>query len=97
MTRDQLLNAFLASETRPIFLWVPCPLTTWYRWNWEQNESLIIHQEIVSDVLKHLDIRNSIWPEGVHLRVLRELAEVLIKTLSIIYQQSWLSGEVPVD
>ncbi|KAK4826305.1 hypothetical protein QYF61_007152 [Mycteria americana] len=36
-------------------------------------------------------------PDGIHPRVLRELAEVLTKPLSIIYQQSWLNGEVPVD
>ena len=36
-------------------------------------------------------------PDGIHPRVLRELAEVLTKPLSIIYQQSWLTGEVPVD
>jgi len=29
--------------------------------------------------------------------VLRELAEELAKPLSIIYQQSWLTGEVPDD
>jgi len=29
--------------------------------------------------------------------VLRELAEEVAKPLSIIYQQSWLSGEVPHD
>ncbi|KAK4817083.1 LOW QUALITY PROTEIN: hypothetical protein QYF61_027914 [Mycteria americana] len=33
----------------------------------------------------------------IHPRVLRELAEVLTKPLSILYQQSWLRGEVPVD
>ena len=36
-------------------------------------------------------------PDGIHPRELRELAEVLTKPLSIIYQQSWLTGEVPVD
>uniref|UniRef100_A0A493TN14 Reverse transcriptase domain-containing protein n=1 Tax=Anas platyrhynchos platyrhynchos TaxID=8840 RepID=A0A493TN14_ANAPP len=36
-------------------------------------------------------------PDGIHPRVLRELAEELAKPLSIIYQQSWLSGEVPAD
>ncbi|GAB0209271.1 mitochondrial enolase superfamily member 1 [Grus japonensis] len=36
-------------------------------------------------------------PDGIHPRVLRELAEELAKPLSIIYQQSWLTGEVPDD
>uniref|UniRef100_A0A8C3B661 Reverse transcriptase domain-containing protein n=1 Tax=Cairina moschata TaxID=8855 RepID=A0A8C3B661_CAIMO len=36
-------------------------------------------------------------PDGTHPRILRELAEELAKPLTIIYQQSWLSGEVPVD
>ena len=36
-------------------------------------------------------------PDGIHLRVLKELAGVLAKPLYIIYQQSWLTGEVPTD
>ena len=36
-------------------------------------------------------------PDGIHPRVLKELAGVLTKLLSIIYQQSWLTGEVPTD
>ena len=35
--------------------------------------------------------------EGIHPRVLRELVEELAKPLSIIYQQSWLTREVPDD
>ncbi|GAB0204867.1 mitochondrial enolase superfamily member 1 [Grus japonensis] len=35
--------------------------------------------------------------DGIQPKVLRELEEVLTKPLSIIYQQSWLTGEVPVD
>ena len=34
-------------------------------------------------------------PDGIHPRVLKELAEVLTKPLSIIYQQSCLTGQVP--
>jgi len=34
---------------------------------------------------------------GIHPRVLRGLLEELAKPLSIIYQQSWLAGEVPDD
>ncbi|PKU46481.1 rna-directed dna polymerase from mobile element jockey-like [Limosa lapponica baueri] len=36
-------------------------------------------------------------PDGTHPRVLRELAEVLVEPLSIFYQQSWQTGEVPAD
>ncbi|RMC08423.1 hypothetical protein DUI87_14667 [Hirundo rustica rustica] len=34
-------------------------------------------------------------PDGIHPRVMRELADELAKPLSIIYQESWLTGEVP--
>ncbi|KAK4832250.1 hypothetical protein QYF61_021602 [Mycteria americana] len=63
----------------------------------EQNEAPIIQKEMVSDLLHHLDTHKSMGTGGIHPRVLRELAEVLTKPLSILYQQSWLSGEVPVD
>ncbi|KAJ7423523.1 hypothetical protein WISP_33453 [Willisornis vidua] len=36
-------------------------------------------------------------PYGNHPRVMMELVEELAKLLSIIYQQFWLSGEVPDD
>ncbi|GAB0181291.1 hypothetical protein GRJ2_000594400 [Grus japonensis] len=52
---------------------------------------------MVSDLLDHLDTRKSMGPDGIPPRVLRELVEVLTKPLSIISQQSWLTGEVPVD
>ncbi|KAK4824253.1 LOW QUALITY PROTEIN: hypothetical protein QYF61_012519 [Mycteria americana] len=52
---------------------------------------------MVSDLLHHLDTHKSMGLDGIHPRVLRELAEVLTKPLSILYQQSWLTGEVPID
>ncbi|GAB0186048.1 mitochondrial enolase superfamily member 1 [Grus japonensis] len=52
---------------------------------------------MVRDLLHHLDTHKSMGLDGIHPRVLRKLAEVLTKPLSIIYQQSWLTGEVPVD
>ncbi|KAK4827350.1 hypothetical protein QYF61_017248 [Mycteria americana] len=63
----------------------------------DHNGAPIIQGEMVSDLLHHLDTHRSMGPDGIHARVLRELAEVLIKPISIIYQQSWLTGEVPVD
>ncbi|RMC12276.1 hypothetical protein DUI87_09788 [Hirundo rustica rustica] len=35
--------------------------------------------------------------DGLHPRKMRELADELVKPLSIIYHQSWLTGEVPDD
>ncbi|KAK4811155.1 hypothetical protein QYF61_019786 [Mycteria americana] len=63
----------------------------------DQNGAPIIQGEMVSDLLHHLDIHKSMGPDEIHPRVLKELAEVLTKPLSIIYQQSWLTGDVPVD
>jgi len=48
-------------------------------------------------VLLEVEEDKSIGPDGIYPRVLRELAEELAKPLSIIYQQSWLTGEVPDD
>ncbi|KAK4827513.1 hypothetical protein QYF61_018839 [Mycteria americana] len=52
---------------------------------------------MVTDLLHHLDTQKPMGPDGIHPRVLRELAEVLTKPLAILYQQSWLTREVPVD
>ncbi|KAK4818984.1 hypothetical protein QYF61_022651 [Mycteria americana] len=52
---------------------------------------------MVNDLLHHLDTHKSMGPDEIHPRVLKELAEELTKPLSIIYQQSWLTGEVPAD
>ncbi|KFW95577.1 RNA-directed DNA polymerase from mobile element jockey, partial [Phalacrocorax carbo] len=57
----------------------------------------IIQEKEVYDLLLHLDTHKSVGPDGIHTRVLRELSEELAKILSIIYQQSWLAGEVPDD
>jgi len=56
-----------------------------------------MQEEAVNDLLCHLDTHKSMRLDGIHPRVLRELAEELAKALSIIYQQSWLIGEVPHD
>ncbi|KAK4821004.1 hypothetical protein QYF61_010735 [Mycteria americana] len=63
----------------------------------EQSEAPIIQGEMVSDLLHHLDTDKSMGLDGIHPRVLRELAELLTKPLSILCQQSWLTREVPVD
>ncbi|KFO60363.1 hypothetical protein N302_02485, partial [Corvus brachyrhynchos] len=51
----------------------------------------------VRELLSHLDVHKSMGPDGIHPKVMRELADELAMTLSIIYQQSWLTGEVQDD
>ncbi|RMC12097.1 hypothetical protein DUI87_11232 [Hirundo rustica rustica] len=63
----------------------------------EQNGPLIIEEVAVRELLKCLDIHQSMGPDGIHPRVMRELADELAKPLSITYHQSWLTGEVPDD
>ncbi|RMC13342.1 hypothetical protein DUI87_10877 [Hirundo rustica rustica] len=63
----------------------------------EQNGPLIIEEVAVRELLKCLDSHKSMGPDGIHPRVMRELADELAKPLSIIYHQSWLTGEVLDD
>jgi len=62
----------------------------------EQNEAPIIDGEMVSDLLHHLDTHKPKRPHGIHPNT-EELVQALTKPPSIIYQQSWLTEEVPVD
>ncbi|KAF4793634.1 RNA-directed DNA polymerase from mobile element jockey-like protein [Turdus rufiventris] len=58
---------------------------------WEMGE------EVVKEQLCHLDIHECMGRDVIQPRVQKELVEVLAKTLSIIYHQSWLTGKVPDD
>lgn len=61
----------------------------------EQNGPPVIQEEAVRELLSCLGVHQSVGPDGIHPRGMRELADELGKLLSIIYQQPWLSGEVP--
>lgn len=52
---------------------------------------------MASGLLHCLDTHRSLGLGGIHLRVPKEVAEELTKPLSIIYHQSWITGEGLVE
>jgi len=55
-----------------------------------------IQVEMVRELLLHLDCHKSMGLDGLHPRVLKELAGMIAEPLSAIYQHSWMCG-VPED
>lgn len=95
--KAEVLNAFFASV---FSIRISCPQDTQLP-EMEvvdgQSEAPIVEDKMVSDLLCQLDTHRSMGSDVFHPKVMRELAEVFAKTLLFIYQQSYLTREVPAD
>lgn len=63
---------------------------------WQSNIPPAVSKYQVCNCLRNLNTHRSMGPSEVHLRVLKELVDVVAKTL-LIFGKSWWSGEVPGD
>jgi len=52
-----------------------------------------MEKDLVREYFSKLDIHKSIGPNGTHPQGLRELTDVIVRSPSIIFDQSWQLGE----
>jgi len=64
---------------------------------WRKDDLSLVEEVRVRDHLSKLDIHKCMGPDGMHPQVLRELTDVVAEPLSIIFERSWRTGEVPED
>jgi len=65
--------------------------------DWENEELPTVGEDQVQVCLRNLKMRKSVEPDEMHPWILREQSDKVARPLSIMFERSWQSGEVPTD
>lgn len=73
-------------------------LSLWANSRLYRNKALLtVEKDRIRECLSKLDIHKSMRWDGINPRLLRELTNVIVRLLSVIFERSQWSGEVPDD
>ncbi|KFZ49427.1 hypothetical protein N338_00895, partial [Podiceps cristatus] len=65
--------------------------------DWKNKQPPTVGEDQVQEYLRNLKVHKSTGADEVHPWVLGKLVDEVAKPLTIIFERSWQSGEVPTD